>query len=88
MVKFSPLGSSDRTILLWDTRFVPTQIASDQIPVPTRQVATAQTPQQIAKSALAATVLIVMEDASGQTLSTGSGFFVDPRYNCHQSTRH
>ena len=52
----------------------------DEIPqhpsMPITEAATPQTPQQIAKSALAATVLIVMEDASGQTLSTGSGFFV------------
>ena len=53
----------------------------DEIPqqssVPIREVATPQTPQQIAKSALASTVLIVMEDADGQLLSTGSGFFVE-----------
>ncbi|MDE0322580.1 MAG: trypsin-like peptidase domain-containing protein, partial [Candidatus Poribacteria bacterium] len=35
-----------------------------------------QIPQQIAKKALASTVLIVMEDANGQPLSSGSGFFV------------
>ena len=39
--------------------------------------ANAQTPQQIAKKALAATVLLVMEDASGKPLGFGSGFFVD-----------
>ena len=53
----------------------------DEIPqqpsMPIREVATPQTPQQIAKSALASTVLIVMEDANGQLLSTGSGFFVE-----------
>ena len=36
----------------------------------------AQSPQQIAEKALASTVLLVMEDASGQLLSFGSGFFV------------
>ena len=36
----------------------------------------AQRPQQIAKKALASTVLLVMEDANGQPLSLGSGFFV------------
>ena len=36
----------------------------------------AQSPQQIAKKALASTVLLVMEDANGQPLSLGSGFFV------------
>ncbi len=39
-------------------------------------VATAQTPQQIAKKALDATVLLVMEDADGGALGMGSGFFV------------
>ena len=41
-------------------------------------VANAQTPQQIAKKALAATVLLVMEDANSRPLSIGSGFFVQP----------
>lgn len=39
--------------------------------------ANAQTSQQIAKKALAATVLLVMEDANGKPLGFGSGFFVD-----------
>ena len=38
--------------------------------------ANAQTPQQIAKKALAATVLLVMKDANGELLGYGSGFFV------------
>ena len=38
--------------------------------------ANAQSPQQIAKKALASTVLLVMEDTNGQPLSLGSGFFV------------
>ena len=38
--------------------------------------ANAQTPQQIAKKAFGSTVLLVMEDANGQPLSIGSGFFV------------
>ena len=37
----------------------------------------AQTPQEIAKKTLAATVLLVMEDANGKSLGLGSGFFVD-----------
>ena len=37
---------------------------------------TAQTPQQIAKKALDATVLLVMEDADGGALGLGSGFIV------------
>jgi hypothetical protein len=40
------------------------------------KVAHAQSPQEIAKSAFASTVLLVMEDANGQPLSLGSGFFV------------
>jgi hypothetical protein len=36
----------------------------------------AQTAQEIAKKAFGSTVLLVMEDASGQPLSLGSGFFV------------
>lgn len=39
-------------------------------------VATAQTPQQIAQKTFHSTVLLVMEDANGQPLSLGSGFFV------------
>ena len=38
--------------------------------------ATAQTPQQIAQKTFRSTVLLVMEDANGQPLSLGSGFFV------------
>ena len=38
--------------------------------------ANAQSPQQIAKKALASTVLLVIEDANGQPLSLGSGFFI------------
>ena len=39
-------------------------------------VVTAQTPQQISQKAFRSTVLLVMEDANGQLLSLGSGFFV------------
>ena len=35
-----------------------------------------QTPQQIAQKVFASTVLLVMEDANGQPLGLGSGFFV------------
>jgi S1-C subfamily serine protease len=38
--------------------------------------ARAQTAQEIAKKAFGSTVLLVMEDANGQPLSLGSGFFV------------
>ncbi len=39
-------------------------------------LANAQTAQEIAKKAFSSTVLLVMEDANGQPLSFGSGFFV------------
>ena len=39
-------------------------------------LANAQTPQQIAQKAFNSTVLLVMEDANGQPLGLGSGFFV------------
>lgn len=39
-------------------------------------MANAQTAQEIAKKAFDSTVLLVMEDANGQPLSLGSGFFV------------
>lgn len=38
--------------------------------------ASAQSAQEIAKKAFGATVLLVMDDANGQPLSLGSGFFV------------
>ena len=38
--------------------------------------AISQTPQQIAQKAFRSTVLLVMEDANGQPLSLGSGFFI------------
>ena len=62
------------TILLWDTRVLASQIPQQPL-VPVRNVVQ-QTPQQIAKIALASTVLIVMEDRNGQPLNIGSGFFV------------
>lgn len=38
--------------------------------------ASTQTPQEIARKAFGSTVLLVMEDANGQSISLGSGFFV------------
>lgn len=38
--------------------------------------ANAETPQEIAKKSFSSTVLLVMEDSSGNPLSLGSGFFV------------
>ena len=40
------------------------------------QIVTAQSAQEIARSAFGSTVLLVMEDGNGQPLSLGSGFFV------------
>lgn len=84
--------SAKGVIFLWDTHILTSQLSQQsstsisfddlldeshqQSSIPSPEMATPQTPQQIAKSALASTVLIVMEGASGQTLGTGSGFFV------------
>ncbi len=76
-VSFSPdgntiaSGSSDGTILLWDVSPVPATGGKSTV-MPTAP----QTPQKIAETALASTVLIVMEDSNGQPLGSGSGFFV------------
>ena len=81
-VRFSPDGktiaSGGRysTILLWDTRML-NSLIPPKIPAPTTQDQTSQTPQQIAKSVLTSTVLIVMEDANGKSISSGSGFFIE-----------
>ena len=40
------------------------------------QVVVAQTVQQIAKKAISSTVLLIMENSSGQQISLGTGFFV------------
>ena len=69
-------GGGDGTILLWDTRMLNSLIIP-KIPAPTTQDQTSQTPQQIAKSVLTSTVLIVMEDANGKSISSGSGFFIE-----------
>ena len=74
-------GSEDGTILLWNMSEVLLNIASQQdqttteIPIEQRTT-TPQTPQQIAKRALASTVLLATQDANGNTLGYGSGFFV------------
>ena len=81
-VRFSPdrrtiaSGGRDGTILLWDTRML-NSLIPPKIPAPTTQDQTSQTPQQIAKSVLTSTVLIVMEDANGKSISSGSGFFIE-----------
>ena len=70
-------GGGDGTVLLWNidvsTPQTPSQVLQQES---TEQVTTPLTPEQIAKRALASTVLIVMEDANGKPLSSGSGFFI------------
>ena len=73
-VSFSPdgrtiaSGSWDRTVRLWDV--------SPSVPR-RRTRSQPQTAEQIAKTALASTVLIVMVDADGEPISTGSGFVLE-----------
>ena len=79
-------GSEDGTILHWDMNEVLSNIEEqdivpqqDQTTIKTPQeqpTSTPQTPQQIAKRALASTVLLAMQDANGKTQGYGSGFFV------------
>lgn len=68
-------GSSDGTILLWSTNMFSAQ-PQPEPPLSEEPVSTELTPQQIAKKALAATVLIVVEDKNGLPLGSGSGFFI------------
>ncbi len=86
-VSFSPdgntiaSGSWDGTVLLWDVSALVTRkltVSALQTPRTRRAVAQPQTAEQIAETALASTVLIVMEDAGGEAISTGSGFVVGP----------
>ncbi len=70
-------GSSDGTVLLWNTGIsTPQPQLQDSKQDSKQQDSTPLTPQQIAKKALAATVLIVIEDANGKSLGSGSGFFI------------
>ena len=70
-------GSSDGTVLLWNTGVsTPQPQTQDSTQDSKQQDSTPLTPEQIAKKALAATVLIVMEDVNGKPLGSGSGFFI------------
>ena len=84
-VSFSPdgntiaTGSADGTVLLWNVSGIGTERLTrlePQTPRTRRAVGQPQTAEQIAEIALASTVLIVMEDADGEAISTGSGFVV------------
>ena len=78
-------GSEDGTILLWNMNEAPLNVAPQQdhttTEIPMEQRATTpQTPQQIAKRALASTVALTSLDANGKHSGYGSGFFVRPGY--------
>ena len=64
------------TILIPATRKALTLVLSVIFLVILPSIIFAQTAQEIAKKAFDSTVLLVMEDANGQPLSLGSGFFV------------
>jgi len=53
--------------------------SESKTPRPRRAVVQPQTAEQIAEMVLASTVLIVMEDAVGEPISTGSGFVVSEK---------
>ena len=85
-VSFSPdgntiaSGSRDGTVLLCDVSAFGTgklTVSEPQTSRARRPVAQAQTSEQIAETALASTVLIVMEDTDGEAISSGSGFVID-----------
>ncbi len=83
-------GSEDGTILLWDLNETLLNIEErntikqrDQNTSETinqQQSTTTQMPQEIAKKALASTVLLTILDANRNPLGYGSGFFVRPGY--------
>ena len=73
-------GSEDGTVLLWNIDVSKPRMLQQSLSThhesSERQITVQWTPQQIAKAALTSTVLVVMEDANGQPVSSGSGFFV------------
>ena len=84
-------GGPNDIILLWDMPSVGTQ-TSERVSASTQQGTTSQLPQEnvekltsqeIAETALASTVLIVMEDTNGQPLGFWQRILHRSRYDCH-----
>lgn len=84
-------GSEDGTILLWDINEVllntnefnntsSTDSPSSSTTTQQEHSTTEQTAQEIAKRALASTVALNTQDANGESVGYGSGFFVRPGY--------
>ena len=84
-------GSEDGTVLLWDMEEIllntdqsnnisPEERSSSSTTMLQEHNATEQTAQEIAQKALASTVLLATQDANGESLGYGSGFFVRPGY--------
>ncbi len=81
-------GSGNGTIICWDMNesHQNTRVQDNthlqnrtnrRTPIPQEDNLSQQTTQQIAKTALASTVLLTIQDANGKIQGSGSGFFVD-----------